>query len=93
MNDDDDMGEPDEMQGILRDLCDDFDDTGSFNHDKQEEEANNERKRFYRLLKDSQHPVYDGCKSSKMSTLVKLLHIKTLERWSNESFTMLLKFR
>jgi len=27
-----------------------------------------------------------------MSALVKLLHIKTLGRWSNELFTMLLKF-
>ena len=27
-----------------------------------------------------------------MSSIVKFLHIKTLGRWSNESFTMLLKF-
>jgi len=77
MNDDDDMGEPDEIQGILRDLYHDFDDTGSFDHEEQEEEPNSEAKRFYRLLKDSQHPLYDGCKSSKMSALLKLLHIKS----------------
>ena len=47
---------------------------------------------FFWLLKDSLDPVYDGCKSLKMSTLVKLLHIKTLGRWSNESFTIVLKF-
>jgi len=93
MNDDDDeMGEPDEMQGILRDLYHDFNDTRSFDHEEEKQEPNSAAKRFYGLLKDSQHPVYDGCKSSKMSALVKLLHIKTLGRWSNESFTMLLKF-
>jgi len=50
------------------------------------------RRDLFRLLNDSQYPIHDGCKSSKMSTIVKLLHIKTLGRWSNESFTMLLKF-
>ena len=73
MNDGDDMGEPDEMQGILRDLYHDFDDTGSFDHDEQEEELNNEAKRFYRLLKESQHSIYDGCKSSKMYALVNFI--------------------
>jgi len=92
MNDDNDMGEPDEKEGILRDSYHDFDDIGSFNHNEQEEEPNDEAKRFHRLSKDSQHPIYDGCKSLKMFALVKLFHIKTLERWSNESFTMPSKF-
>ena len=86
------IDEDDEMQGILRDLYHDFNDIGSFGHDKQEEEPNNEANRFFRLLKNSADPIYDGCKSSKMSALVKLLHIKTLGRWRNESFIMLLKF-
>jgi len=46
MNDDDVMGEHDEIQDILRDLYHDFDDTGSFNHNEQEEEPNDEAKRF-----------------------------------------------
>ena len=78
MNDDDSIHEDDEMHGILRDLYHDFNDIGSFCHDKQEEKQNNEVKRFFRLLKDSQDHVYDGCKASKMSVLVKFLHIKTL---------------
>jgi len=78
MNDDDNIDEDHEMHGILRDLYHDFNDMGSFNHDKQQEEPI-KVKRFFRLLKDSRDPVYDGYKSSKMPTLVKLLHIKTLE--------------
>jgi len=57
-----------------------------------EKEANDEAKKFYRLLEDLQQPLYEGCKASKLSTVVKLLHIKSLGRWSNESFTMLLDF-
>ena len=41
------------MHGILRGLYHDFNDIGSFGHDKQEEEPNNKVKRFFRLLKDS----------------------------------------
>ena len=79
MNDDDDDDDDiDEMQGILKDLYHDFNDITSFDHDNEEEEPNNAAKRFFRLLKDSQDPVYDGCKSSKMSALVRLFHIKTL---------------
>ncbi|CAN1755647.1 hypothetical protein LINPERHAP1_LOCUS5807 [Linum perenne] len=54
-------------------------------------EPNEEAKKFYRLLDESEKPLFTGCKSSKLSVLVKLLHIKTLGNWSNESFTMLLK--
>jgi len=79
-DDDDDDDDIDEMQGILNDLDHDFNDIRSFDHDKEEEEPNNEAKRFFRLLKDSQDPIYHGCKSSKMFALVKLLHIKTLGR-------------
>jgi len=92
MDNDDDTDEYDEMQGILRDLYPEFNEEDSFVHESQEEEPNDEGKRFYRLLKDSQEYVHDGCKSSKMSALVKLLHIKTRGWWSNESFTMLLQF-
>jgi len=71
VDNDDDTNEYDEMQDILRDLYPEFNEEDSFVHESQEEEPNNEAKRFYRLLKDSQEFVDDGCKSSKMSTLVK----------------------
>ena len=65
---------------------------GSSSNPNFVEEPNEDAKRFYRLLKDFEQPAYPGCSSSKLSAMVKLLHIKSLGRWSNESFTMLLEF-
>ncbi|XP_042954736.1 uncharacterized protein LOC122291161 [Carya illinoinensis] len=46
---------------------------------------------FDQLLEDAQRPLFDGCtKFSKLSFVVKLLHIKTLGGWSIKSFDMLL---
>lgn len=56
-----------------------------------EEEPNIEAKQFYSLLKDFEQPLYKGSKLFKLSTLVKLLHIRSIGRSSNESFTMLFK--
>ncbi|XP_042962594.1 uncharacterized protein LOC122296863 [Carya illinoinensis] len=43
------------------------------------------------LLEDAQRPLFDGCtKFSKLSFVVKLLHIKILGGWSIKSFDMLL---
>ncbi|WMV18929.1 hypothetical protein MTR67_012314 [Solanum verrucosum] len=56
-----------------------------------EEEPNPEAKRFYGLLNDYEQPLYEGSKARKLSTLIKLLHIKSIGQWSNASFTMLLK--
>ena len=48
---------------------------------------------FIKLLKDANQPCYEGCKHfSKLSTIVHLYHIKYLNGWTNESFTMLLQF-
>ncbi|KAF2318401.1 hypothetical protein GH714_006669 [Hevea brasiliensis] len=87
-----------EMNDMLRDLyprfCDQDTshmDINTFTHDIHEEEPNDEVDKFYRLVKDFEQSLYQGSKSSKLSCLVKLLHIKSLGRWSNESFTMLLQ--
>ncbi|XP_057993145.1 uncharacterized protein LOC131174101 [Hevea brasiliensis] len=87
-----------EMHDILRDLYPEFCgqdtndmDTDIFACDIHKEEPNEEANKFYRLLRDFEQPLYQGSKSSKLSCLVKLLHIKSLGRWSNESFTMLLQ--
>ncbi|XP_042958085.1 uncharacterized protein LOC122293618 [Carya illinoinensis] len=46
---------------------------------------------FDQLLEDARRPLFDGCtKFSKLSFVVKLLHIKTLGGWSIKSFDMLL---
>ncbi|XP_058006762.1 uncharacterized protein LOC131182131 [Hevea brasiliensis] len=87
-----------EMHDILRDLYPKFCgqdtndmDTDIFPCDIHKEEPNEEANKFYRLLRDFEQPLYQGSTSSKLSCLVKLLHIKSLGRWSNESFTMLLQ--
>nr|XP_009601086.1 uncharacterized protein LOC104096432 [Nicotiana tomentosiformis] len=92
-NDVEDSDGEDEIHGILRDLYPNFDrgniKTGG--DDFVKEEPNPEAKIFYRLLKDFDQPLYQGSKISKLSTVIKLLHIKSIGRWSNESFIMLLK--
>ncbi|XP_016512128.2 uncharacterized protein LOC107829176 [Nicotiana tabacum] len=91
-NDEEDDGE-DEIHEILRDLYPAFD-GDNMNNDGDglfAEEPNLEAKGFYRILKDFEQPLYQDSKISKLSTLVKLLHIKSIGNWSNASFTMLLK--
>ncbi|XP_042972958.1 uncharacterized protein LOC122304759 [Carya illinoinensis] len=47
---------------------------------------------FDQLLEDARRPLFNGCtKFSKLSFIVKLLHIKTIGRWSIKSFDMLLE--
>lgn len=73
----------DEIHDILRDLYPNFD-RDNMNNDGDEflmEEPNPEAKRFYRVLKDFEQPLYQSSKISKLSTLVKLLHIKTVGNW------------
>ena len=44
------------------------------------------------LFKDAKEALYPGCeRHSKMDFLVKLLHLKTINLWSNKSFDMLLQ--
>ncbi|XP_035538474.1 uncharacterized protein LOC118343797 [Juglans regia] len=46
---------------------------------------------FEQLLEDARRPLFDGCtKFSKLSFVVKLLHIKSIGGWSIKSFDMLL---
>lgn len=55
-------------------------------------EPNEEANRFDRLFTSAQRELYPGCKShSRLSFLLKLVHLKDLNHWSNKSFEMLLK--
>ncbi|XP_060211321.1 uncharacterized protein LOC132638477 isoform X1 [Lycium barbarum] len=83
----------DEVQELLRDLYPNLDGETTYTDcdDLLEEEPYVEAKTFYSLLKDFEQPLYQNSKGSKLSSLIKLLHIKSMGRWSNESFTMLLK--
>ena len=73
--------------GMLSELqeADDFDPSA-------EEHGPNSRARdFYRLLEDAERPLYDGCqKVSKLSFLLKLLHIKTMNQMTGRCMDMLL---
>uniref|UniRef100_A0A803N2V6 Transposase n=1 Tax=Chenopodium quinoa TaxID=63459 RepID=A0A803N2V6_CHEQI len=51
-------------------------------------------RKFYRLLEEFQEPLtVDGSKMSKLSCIVKLLHLKVLNNWSDSSFDNLLKLQ
>ncbi|KAK9209186.1 hypothetical protein WN944_001550 [Citrus x changshan-huyou] len=48
--------------------------------------------KFGELFDEAQKELYPGCKTfSALTFLVKLMHIKVLNRWSNKSFDMLLQ--
>lgn len=47
---------------------------------------------FEKLMNESGQPLYPGCKKfSKLDYLVKLFHVKVINRWSNKSFDMILQ--
>ena len=86
----------DDMAGLIADVIGEpnFVAFGSDERVAQEinEEPNDNAKRFYRLIRDAETKLYPGCENfSKLSFIVKLLHIKSLGGWSNKSFTMLLE--
>ncbi|WCJ39818.1 hypothetical protein M5689_020778 [Euphorbia peplus] len=73
----------DQVEDVVYDLYPDIESNAS--------EPNGEARKFYRLLNDLDQTLYPGCKTSKLHTLVKLLYIKSVGRWSNKSFDMLLQ--
>ncbi|OIT02330.1 hypothetical protein A4A49_21589 [Nicotiana attenuata] len=74
----------DEIHEILRDLHPAFERDNMYNgSDGMFEDEPNIEAKF-------EQPLYQDLKVSKLSTLVKLLHIKSIGNWSNASFTMLL---
>jgi hypothetical protein len=42
-----------------------------------------------KLLEDLSQPLYEGTSISKLAATVKLLNTKSLGKWSNKSFSML----
>ncbi|XXG59215.1 hypothetical protein AAC387_Pa04g1336 [Persea americana] len=45
---------------------------------------------FDKLMKDADQELYPGCKFTLLSFVIKLLHMKVLNKWSNKSFDTLL---
>ncbi|XP_020088047.1 uncharacterized protein LOC109710040 [Ananas comosus] len=59
---------------------------------EQSNEETNGNHDFHKLLKDANEELYPGCKTfSKLSFILHLFHLKCLNGWSGESFTMLLE--
>ncbi|OIT36597.1 hypothetical protein A4A49_06472 [Nicotiana attenuata] len=57
------------------------------------EEPNLQAQKFYQLLEDAETELYPGCKSvSKLSFVVRLLHLKCINHWTNKSMDDLLSF-
>ncbi|GJQ99260.1 hypothetical protein Tco_0522245 [Tanacetum coccineum] len=52
----------------------------------------NEKKKFDDLLKEAEQKIYMDAKYTKLSSLVHMYHLKSLNGWSNKSFSMLLEF-
>ncbi|XP_027156247.1 uncharacterized protein LOC113757030 [Coffea eugenioides] len=51
-----------------------------------------EAEKFYKLIDDSQQDLYSGCKNfSKLSFIIRLLHLKCLGKMSNKIFNMLVE--
>jgi hypothetical protein len=51
---------------------------------------NVEAQNFYKLIKDSQKPLWPGCELSQLSLLVLLFNVKSMSKWSDKSFGDLL---
>ena len=49
------------------------------------QEPNDDATKFFRLLGDNEQKIYPNCKYTKLSFIVKLLHIKCLGGWTNNS--------
>ena len=76
--------------GMLHDMC-----NGTHVNvmgEDSDEDINSDANPFAKLFMDADQQIYPGSKVSKLSFIIKLLHIKLLNGWSNKSFDMLLEF-
>ena len=55
------------------------------------EEPNNDAANFFQKLRANEQKLFLDCKYTKLSFIVKLLHIKCLSGWTNKSVTLLLQ--
>ncbi len=80
-----------ELSNMLEDVC-----MGAFMNDDIDELPNNlgreDAQNFDKLFDDAQRPVYPSCKTfTVLSFVIKMLHIKVYNQWSNSSFDMNMK--
>lgn len=85
-----DMPNPlkDDMGGLLHDNFP-FSGIDSFLHEV-DEMPNIDVEKFYKLVDESQKDLYQGCtKFYNLSFIIRLLHLKCIEKWSDKNFDML----
>ncbi|KAL5832252.1 hypothetical protein ACOSQ4_017606 [Xanthoceras sorbifolium] len=66
-------------------------------HDLIEEsfpqEPNRDADKFYKLLDEAEQPLYPNCeKYFNLAFIVKLMHLKCINSWSDKSCSVLLEF-
>ncbi|KAG8365720.1 hypothetical protein BUALT_Bualt17G0001300 [Buddleja alternifolia] len=87
------MNTSDDMQGLLHDVFGRYNDDYPMGDPQEvtDEGHNTESDRFFKLIEDSQQELYPTCKTfSKLSFLIRMLHIKCLDNWTNKSFNMMI---
>ncbi|KAM3376105.1 hypothetical protein P3S68_014819 [Capsicum galapagoense] len=85
--------EDDDVIEMIHDACGYTNMHDTTNSREGNEDPNVHATKFYRLLEDAQTELYPGCtKVSKLSFVVKLLHLKFLNHWSNKLMDELLNF-
>ncbi|XP_065848265.1 uncharacterized protein [Euphorbia lathyris] len=92
LSDSDDLLD-DDMARLVNDIYGgDTESTGNdqFENDATPEEPKGEAAMFYRLLKEANEKLHANCDLSILATIVKLLHMKSFNRWTNRSFDDLL---
>ncbi|XP_060202370.1 uncharacterized protein LOC132630789 [Lycium barbarum] len=89
----DDSMEEDNITEMIHDACGYMNVEDNTNSSEGNEEPNMHATKFYKLLENAQTELYPCCtKVSKLSFVVKLLHLKCLNHWSNKSMDDLLSF-
>ncbi|XP_060172279.1 uncharacterized protein LOC132603299 [Lycium barbarum] len=87
----DDSIEEDDITEMIHDACGYMNVEDNTNSTEGNEEPNVHATKFYKLLEDAQTELYPGCTNVlKLSFVVKLLHMKCLNHWSNKSTDELL---
>ncbi|XP_055822023.1 uncharacterized protein LOC129890508 [Solanum dulcamara] len=88
-----DIAEEDDITQMIHDACRYMNLDNNATYFEGNEEPNMYSIKFYKLLENGKRELYPGCtKVSKLSFVVKLLHLKSLNHWSNKSMDELLRF-
>jgi len=77
----------------FEEMLQDLQTRGEQNKQGENEDGNNDADSFFKIvMKEAKRHLYPGCtKFSRLSFVIKLLHMKSLHRISNSAFTAILK--